>query len=77
MEPIQRLIPKVSPLVALAQHGAEAVGQIIAQSHQRVTSRASPPLEIDLKIEQNMPEVKNHMWPMATDDWLRMTHTDG
>jgi hypothetical protein len=30
MESIQRMIPQDSPIVALAQQGAEAVGQIVA-----------------------------------------------
>jgi hypothetical protein len=30
MESIQRMVPQDSPLVALAQQGAEAMGQIIA-----------------------------------------------
>jgi hypothetical protein len=33
----------------------------LKQNHQRVTIRASPPLGIDLRIGQSVPEVKKHL----------------
>jgi hypothetical protein len=70
MESIQHLVPQDSPLVALAQQGAEAVGHIVAAEPLAGNHRGEPGNQSEDQTKR--AEVKKHLRLAATYVWLRV-----
>jgi hypothetical protein len=61
MESIQRMVPQDSPIVALAQQGAEAMGQIVAAAPSAKNPQGDPPLVTSRLIGESVHKVKKHL----------------
>jgi hypothetical protein len=73
MESIQCMAAEGSPLVTLAEQGAEAANFIIAE-RSTGNPRGEPSIST---IEESVPKVKQHLQPVTTSVWLIMIHISG
>jgi hypothetical protein len=74
MESIQRMAPEGSPLMALAQQGAEVANLVVAE--RLVGNPQREPSVTDLLIGRGKPEVKQHLWLAVIVIWPTTTHVD-
>jgi hypothetical protein len=77
MESIQRMVPPDSPLIALAQQGVEAAGNIIATTPMAENHRGEPSSGNRSHERAKRAKVKQHFRPAAIGVWSTTTRVGG